>query len=416
MFVSHDSLLAAALREHRETTAAQIVGRYAAALTARRLAPATIHRYRRVTAHFTEWWAVHHDADLSRVRHADVEGFITVHLRHCTCRQPGSRTTADSRAALHHLLRVIDVPKVPPRPITSVEEEVARYDAYLRDVCGAADQTRLHRTRHVREFLASLFGDQPVRYEEIGPQCFGRFVTTRAQGCRPSSAGVIIEGLRSYVRYLEFQGQRVDGWREGIPGVARWRLASLPVHLQPSELERFLRSFDRHGRRGRRDYAMALCLAVLGLRASEVAALRCDDIDWRAATLTIRESKTRRARVLPLTPQLGRALVSYVRVRPQTPSDRLFVRIGVLDGDPVAPSVVRSAVRLGYRRAGLPAHYTGTHRLRHTAATRLLVSGASIKEVADVLGHASLDSTALYTKVDLPRLRGVALAWTEVER
>ncbi len=416
MSVSHDSLLSAALREPRETPAADIADRYAATLTARRLAPTTIHRYLRVATHFIDWWTAHQQVDLACVRRADVEKFITVHLRRCACRRPGSRTTADSRAALHHLLRAIDVPKVLPRPITSVEEEVARYDAYLRDVCGAADQTRVHRTRHVREFLASLFGDQPVRYEEIRPQCFGRFVTIRAQGCRPASAGVITEGLRSYVRYLAFQGLRVDGWREGIPAVARWRLASLPVHLQPSELARFLRSFDRHARRGRRDYAMALCLAVLGLRASEVAALRCGDIDWRAATLTIRESKTRRARVLPLTPQLGRALVSYLRVRPETSSDRLFVRIGVLDGDPVAPSVVRSAVRLAYRRAGLPAHYTGTHRLRHTAATRLIVSGASIKEVADVLGHASLDSTALYTKVDLPRLRGVALAWTEVER
>jgi site-specific recombinase XerD len=94
----------------------------------------------------------------------------------------------------------------------------------------------------------------------------------------------------------------------------------------------------------------------------------------------------------------------------------VFVRIGVLEGEALTPSVVRSAMRLGYQRAGLPASVTGTHRLRHTAATRLVNAGASLKEVADVLGHASLDTTAVYTKVDLARLRQVAMPWPEGTR
>lgn len=394
------------------STESAILDRYSVAVKAWGLAPSTIHRYARVIAHFIDWCA---DRGPARLRREDVEEFVTVHLRRCKCGRPGSRTVGDSRAALHHLLRALDVPRVSPRPHTPVEEEVRRYDAHLRDVCGAADHTRLHRTRQVREFLTALFADAPVCYDQIAP-AFARFVTTRAQRCRPGSTGVITGGLRSYVRYLEFQGVCVAGMREAIPTVARWRLASLPVHLDPSELNRFLRAFDRQAPRGRRDYAIALCLVLLGLRASETAALRCPDIDWRAGTVTIRETKTHRARVLPLPPQFGRALVSYLRVRPLTASDRVFVRLGVRNGEPVAPSVIRSAVRLGYRRAGLPAQYTGTHRLRHTAATRLITAGASIKEVADVLGHASLDSTVLYTKVDLPRLREVALPWTEVPR
>jgi integrase len=139
---------------------------------------------------------------------------------------------------------------------------------------------------------------------------------------------------------------------------------------------------------------MAMCLVTCGLRASEVAGLRLTDIDWRLSTVTIRATKTHRARMMPLTPTVGEAVARYLRVRPATTSDHVFVRIGVLDGEALGPSVVRSAMRLGYRRAGLPASFSGTHRLRHTAATRLVNAGASIKEVADVLGQASLDTTA----------------------
>ena len=159
---------------------------------------------------------------------------------------------------------------------------------------------------------------------------------------------------------------------------------------------------------------MTRCLLDLGLRAGEVAGLHLEDVDWRAATLTIHATKTHRSRVLPLPTGLGRALVSYLHVRPITVHRHLFVRIGVLHGDPVTASVVRSAVRLGYQRAGLPPTYTGTHRLRHSAATQLVSGGASLKVVADILGHQSLDSTAIYTKVDLPRLRCVALPWEVV--
>jgi integrase len=392
-----------------------VADRYAASLVARRLAAATVARYVRATAHFTTWWTRHHRTDVSCVGRQDVEAFVSGHLRRCRCPSPVPRTPTDCRAALHHLLRFLAPGESPTRSPTPVEEDVARYDMYLREVCGAAEATRIHRTRHVGEFLSGLFGRAPVLHRKIHPESLRRFVVTRARHCRPGSAGVITDGLRSYVRYLEMEGLCGPGLRDAIPSVARWRLATLPRCLEPGELTRFLRSFDRQSARGRRDYAMALCLAVLGLRASEVAALRLQDLDWRSGTLSIRESKTRRERILPVTPRVGRALVAYLHVRPQTETDQVFVRIGVLEGDLIGPSVVRSAVRLAYRRAGLPAHYTGTHILRHTVACRLITAGASIKEIADVLGHASLDSTTVYAKLDVARLRAVALPWVEGE-
>jgi integrase len=300
--------------------------------------------------------------------------------------------------------------------MTPVDSEVEAYDRYLRDVCGAAVQTRVRRRRHVRAFLTDVIGAQPIRYDALRPSVLTSFVTTRAQDVRPVTAGAIASDLRSYLRYLALQGVAVGGLAEALPRVAQWRLASVPKHLTPTDLAQFLAAFDRATPRSCRDYAMALCLVTWGLRACEVTGLRLADIAWRSAAVTIRATKTHRARVLPLTVDLGAALAGYLRVRPASASDHVFVRVGVLEGEALTPSVVRSAMRLGYARAGLPASITGTHRLRHTAATRLVNAGASLKEVADVLGHASLDTTAIYAKVDLARLRQVAMPWPEASR
>lgn len=132
-------------------------------------------------------------------------------------------------------------------------------------------------------------------------------MTTRAQHVRPVTAGAIASDLRSYLRYLALQGVAVEGLAEALPQVAQWRLASVPKHLTPTALAQFLAAFDRATPRSCRDYAMALCLATWGLRACEVAGLRLADVDWRSAVVTIRASKTHRARVLPLPPAWGGA-------------------------------------------------------------------------------------------------------------
>lgn len=384
--------------------------RYHAVLRARRLATATTVRYLQAVVHFAEWRLTRLAATMTE----DVATFLAVHLGQCTCLCLGRRALIENRAALRLWGRATTTgPASPPTP---VEAEVIVYDAYLRDTCGAAVQTRLHRTRHVRAFLTQVFGDRPVQHEGVRPAALAAFVADRASQVKPSTTGVIASDLRSYVRYLALCGVPVEGLAEALPRVAQWRLSGIPRHLAPADLTRFLAAFDQCTPRSRRDYAMALCLVTWGLRASEVAGLRLNDIDWRAATVVIRSSKTCRARVMPLMRTIGDALAAYLRIRPLTPSDHVFVYLGVREGDPIPPSVVRSAVRLGYRRAELPTSFTGTHRLRHTAATRLIMAGASIKEIADVLGHTSLEATAIYAKVDDGRLRQVAMPWPEVSR
>jgi integrase/recombinase XerD len=394
------------------TTSDADAERYHAVLRARRLATTTTDRYLQAVVHFAEWRLTRPAATMTE----DVATFLAVHLGQCTCPCLGRRALIENRAALHLWRCAATTGPVSPPPLTPVEAEVIAYDTYLRDTCGAAVQTRLHRTRHVRAFLTQVFGDCAVLHEAVRPAALAAFVADRAPQVKPSTTSVIASDLRSYVRYLALCGVPVEGLGEGLPRVAQWRLSGIPRHLAPDDLTRFLAAFDRRTPRSQRDYAMALCLATWGLRASEVAGLRLADIDWRTGAVVICSSKTCRARVMPLMRTIGDALAAYLRVRPLTPSDHVFVYLGVREGDPIPPSVVRSAVRLGYRRAGLPTSFTGTHRLRHTAATRLIMAGASIKEVADVLGHASLEATAIYAKVDDGRLRQVAMPWPEVSR
>jgi site-specific recombinase XerD len=158
---------------------------------------------------------------------------------------------------------------------------------------------------------------------------------------------------------------------------------------------------------------MTLCMAQMGLRAGEVAALSLDDIDWRAGTLRLARGKERRTSVLPLPAKVGRAMVSYLRNgRPPTRARRVFVRHRAPLGEPLTSSSVTAVLRCAFVRAGLPSQ--GAHVLRHTAATRMVRAGASLKEVADVLRHRSIDTVMIYTKLDLTTLAEVAQPWPEV--
>lgn len=409
--VSKTIVCARGLNELRATALGDVADALVSHLARRHISWESTEQYLRVAAHFARWLGQRR-AYASR---SSVHEFRSQHLSACRCPGPVNHSPIVVRAALGHLVRVLRAAgrfdeELPPR--TPVDDELDRFESYLTGTCGAAVTTRARRRLDLRQFLSGVFGTGAVVPSKIRPTDINRFVTARPSPCRPGTVGIIAVSLRSYFRFLQLDGRCPPGLVEAVPRIARWRLATLPAHLTTDETRRFLASFDRQSARGRRDRAMALCMVVLGLRAAEVAALRLRDIDWHRARLVVPPTKTSRGRELPLPATVGSAVASFVRYgRPHTASDRLFVRIGVLEGEALNSSTVRTAVRLAYARAGLPRHYTGTHLLRHTAATRLATADVGIKAIADILGHASLDSTAIYAKVDLPRLRAVALPW-----
>ncbi|WP_341533982.1 tyrosine-type recombinase/integrase [Sporosalibacterium faouarense] len=230
-----------------------------------------------------------------------------------------------------------------------------------------------------------------------------------------ASKKTIIVRIRSYIRFLEFS----DGFKSEailkLPMTSPvWKRASLPKYLSDTELDRLFSSYDRNKPSGIRNYAIARCLKDLGLRCSEVAGLSLDDFDWMQGIVAIKKTKSHFKRILPLHAITGQAIEAYLlHFRPATSERILFVRFKNRQGEAMGTSQVRNTVRSAAIRAGLD-NFTGTHMLRHTAAKEMINSGVDLKTIADVLGHESIETTCIYTKLDFNQLQDVAGTWPEV--
>lgn len=300
----------------------------------------------------------------------------------------------------------------PPGDIGPIASELAAFDRYMGTVRGLAASARRQRIRIVGAFLTERFGDGPLALAELTTAELSCFVLGSGDG-RGRTAGtvqVMAGALRCYLRFHGLAGDPVGALAETIPAAAHWRLASLPDVLSPVEIDQLLGSFGEAVPSRKRAYAMVRCLADLGLRAAEVARLQLDDLDWRAGTLRVAQGKSRRTDLLPLPVETGRAIADYLHgERPPTANRTIFVRHVAPYDEPIGTGAVQRAVREAYRRCGWSR--TRVHTLRHSVASRLLRQGRPLKEIADVLRHRSLDTSAIYTKVDDVRLTAVALPW-----
>jgi integrase len=329
--------------------------------------------------------------------------------------------------------------------IDPVGEELRCYDEHLRDMHGLLPGTRRAYLRIAGRLLRQRFGNGSIDIADLHPSDIRRFLAEELAARKtPSNASVLATGLRSYLRYRSTCGDSVGALTSVIASPAHWTLATLPRTLTADEVERLLGSCKEGGRSPKRSYAIVRCALDLGLRAGEIAHLTVGDIDWQAGTLTLRGTKSVRQDVLPLPVPTGEALAAYLqKERPSSASSAVFVRHGAPQDLPLTSSAVQKVINRAFRRSGLPyiairpdIHtcpfgcametegetngvsvnitangYTGSHRLRHTFACRLVAHGSSLKEVADLLRHRSLTTTQIYAKLDTPSLSTVALPW-----
>jgi integrase len=381
--------------------------------------PIVAKSYLTIAAHFSDWLALEGIAPPGLSAELVVR-FREGHLPVCQCARPlGMRSHV--RAALGHVVAVLTsrgwfTPTRGARTECPVEGLLRAFDSHLEDTCGAAPATRRQYAHYARGLLVRHFGAGDVDLGAVGPKEIIGFISEQARERAPETARAVRTAVRSFLRFARLQGLCDGSLVLAVPRVARWKRAQLPRVLSESQLSALLSSFDRSTALGRRNYAMTLCLAYMGLRAGEVASLSLDDIDWRAATLRLAHCKERRVSTLPLPAQVGRALVSYLRNgRPQTAERRIFVRHRAPLGQPITSNNVTAVVRGAFVRADIDVPVRGAHVLRHTAATRMVRGGASLKEVADVLRHRSLDTVMIYTKLDLATLAEVAQPWPEVQ-
>jgi integrase/recombinase XerD len=287
-----------------------------------------------------------------------------------------------------------------------------KFDDYLLRVKGVAPSTRKIYRFWVRRFLAGFCGRAAPDWSALRGADLAVFVSDEASRLKRNGRGVPGIAMRAFVRYLVFLGVAQDSLHGAIPQRPRWRHVGLPRHLPQSDVDRVVAGALDGTTRGRRNYAILLLLARTGLRAHEVAQLSLDDIDWREGIINIRSKKTRNERRLPLVHDVGAALVDYLEhCRPSCSSRTIFLRVIPPFKPFLGSGAICRVVRRALTRVGLLNTPSAAHLFRHTAATRMLRGGASFKEIADVLGHAAISTTAVYAKLDTAGLSRVAMPW-----
>jgi site-specific recombinase XerD len=282
---------------------------------------------------------------------------------------------------------------------------------YLREVRGLAEATIVNYIPFVATFLKDRFGDGSLALSQLCASDVARFVQRQASRLHRKRAKLLTSALRSFLQYVRYRGKTKLDLAAAVPAVTDWSMSSIPRGIAPEQVQQLLASIDRRTAMGRRDYAILLLLARLGLRSGEVAALDLDNIDWKVGQLSVSGKSGQRSE-LPLSAELGEAIAAYLRRgRPQSTSRRVFLRAKAPIRGFRGASGVGSIVRHCLQRAGLDAPTYGAHQFRHGLATQMLRQGASLDEIGEVLGHHNPQTTTIYTKVDLDALRELALPW-----
>jgi len=300
------------------------------------------------------------------------------------------------------------VPEIEDSPVQRIENSFAQHLSQER---GLSQKTLDSYLPIARRFITEQFSDGKVYLRKLSPQAISSFILLCANKLSPSSAQLMAIALRCFLRFLHQRGEIDANLAVAVPTVSRRRLTELPKFLKPEETERILRGCDRNTVMGKRDYAVLLLLARLGLRAGEIVHITLDDIDWETGEILVRGKSSWEER-LPLPHDVGEALAAYLRHgRPRCSSRRVFIRMDAPRQGFSGPSTVCVIVRRALSQAGINPGFKGSHLFRHTLATSMLRGGASFPEIGEILRHQHPSSTEIYAKVDLSALRSIAQSW-----
>ncbi|MGH2880503.1 MAG: tyrosine-type recombinase/integrase, partial [Solirubrobacteraceae bacterium] len=316
---------------------------------------------------------------------------------------------------VEHLRRVGAVPPRCEEP-SPAEILVRRYVKHLRDKQGLSPHSIAAYSPFARAFaVAHGF---PEHAAVLRPVAVSRYQLEHSRNRSASYVKLLAAALRSFLRFCFLDGTTPADLSLGIQRVRRWQLAALPPFLTAEEIEQVIAmaAIGRSSASGCRDFAILLLLARLGLRASEIVAIRIEDIRWDVGEILIRGKGSSHDR-LPLLQDVGEALALYLRkAREPSPARRVFLRLKAPHVGLSGPTAVCLVAREALRHASLlPSGRVGAHIFRHSLATRMIRCGASLAEIAQVLRHRSTNTTVLYTKVELEALRGVALLWPSAQ-
>lgn len=371
----------------------------------------TLKKKQSVVTAFAKW-SQRRRTRLRELNEQDVASFLG--------RSPERRKTRVrfEKSALRLLLNYLrhgagvtgSVPSACPSP---VDDLVCRYVDYLRKDRGLAENSILVYAPFVRDLLS----DQVSKTGSVSVKAFDsaairKVLLTRARERSGEYTRLLATSLRSFFRFLFLCGNLDVDLSISVPTVRKCQKPGVPAFLAPDEIDRVLAATDQSTATGRRDYAILLLLARLGLRACEIVTLELNDIRWRSGEIVIR-GKGRVIESLPLPADVGAALARYLREdRSVRESRRVFLRVYAPPVGLTGPAAVGHIVRLSLRRAGVQRSGRGAaHLFRHGLGTQMIRKGASLAEISEVLRHRSLNTTAIYAQVSFEALRTVATPW-----
>jgi len=345
-------------------------------------------------------------------------GKLDEHMADRYLRYRASRQSIKSgdRAALKRWLAVLRnagaIAAATPPSLTPHDRIFQEFVDYLRIERGLAPRSIMRHLSTIRQFLHEVCSVGADDLGRIKQKDVIRYIERHAQDWSPTTGKLMCWSLRAFLRYLHHQGLNPRALAGCVPSMRSWKLASLPTYLSVAQVQKALDSCDRATAMGRRDYAILMMLAKLGLRADEVTTLALDDIDWRAGEMLIRAKGRQRAR-MPIPPDVGAAIVAYLRNgRPKSSCRRLFVREPAPHVGFATSSTITLIAKTALDRAGIEGcAHRGAHIFRHSLATELLRSGATLSEIGQLLRHESHDTTRIYAKVDTEALRTLSLPW-----
>jgi integrase/recombinase XerD len=400
------------VRALQEGPAGALFEGFGQALSQMRYAAITGRRHLRAAEHFIDW-ADRNDLSVPDLNEQALVGFGR-HLGRCRCHYAHANRLEVLNGARIFLTYLRDAQIIRASALDHPVQDpglLSNFSGWMRQQRGTCATTLSNYRRPIRDLLHTL-GEVPSRWDVHQLRAF---VLERNRTRGWAAAKTCTTALRMFIRFLIADGHCAIGFEAAIPTVAHWRLAALPRYLQADEVERLITSCDRPSPVSRRDRAILLLLARLGLRAGDIVQLRMSDIDWRGAWIQVC-GKSRRHTRLPLTQEVGQAIVAYLQHgRPQTTADTVFVCSRAPFRAFRSHSAVSVIVGRALRRAGVARPSRGAaHLLRHSVATSMLREGASLQDIAALLRHRSIQTTQIYAKVNVTALQSIAQPWPEV--
>ena len=332
----------------------------------------------------------------------------------------------DKKHCLYRLNRfrdyLIENASAPARPIPPLDMSPRavlkrEYETYLRVQRGLSEDTIYHCLRFYDRFLTAKFGTGLGDLNKIKPDDITGFILRlrEAQNAPRDKTGP--SHLRNLFQFLFWSGKTERNLSSAVPKARQPKPTGIPRYLEPEQVNRLIEVVRGHKKTGRRNYAMLMLIARLGLRPPEVTAIELDDIDWRAGEILIRGKRQLHDR-MPMSAEVGEAIVDYIKNERRGPDRALFVSVKPPFKRFKDAQILRWILRDAYDATGIspPQAYIGTHILRHSLATDMLRKGASLAEIGDVLRHRSAMTTTIYAQHDVDALRSISRPWPTAEK